>query len=418
MYCTRGFAEKKTCCIHKSKVIMLSTKKKPAIALTGATGFLGSHLMASMLKNGYKIIVLGRASKEETLQERISKLLGWFGIKELAGQLILVEIDFLEPMLGIPEAKYKRLCEVTGQIIHCASDTSFAERKREPVFRSNVKCLAGILEFAKNADVNFFHYISTAYVEGANVTICKESISSSTGFLNVYEESKAQAEKIIDIFCKKHSIPFTIIRPSIVYGDSHTGRSLKFNALYFPLKSLKFVRDIYVNDIKNHSGNKSNQYGIFIDDEGYLHLPLRIHLPKEGALNLIPVDYFVNATMKIIVKPFSGGIFHLTNHSYTKLETITAYNEQLMMIKGVEIIYGKSAENKMRNPAEELFDRFIEPYIAYLSDNRIFDRVNTDNVTGNLYPPEFTYEIFKTCMEYAIDVKWGELLFAEEYVNS
>ena len=35
-----------------------------------------------------------------------------------------------------------------------------------------------------------------------------------------------------------------------------------------------------------------------IDEEGYLFLPLRIYLPEEGALNLIPVDYFVNATIK------------------------------------------------------------------------------------------------------------------------
>ncbi len=55
----------------------------------------------------------------------------------------------------------------------------------------------------------------------------------------------------------------------------------------------------------------------------------------------------------------------------------------------------------LRNPAEELFDRFIEPYRPYLSDNRIFDRANTDLVTDNLNPPEFTYEIFKNCMEYA-----------------
>lgn len=393
-------------------------KNKSTIALTGATGFLGSHLMASMIKSGYKIIVLGRASKEESLQERISKLLGWFGIKELASQLMMVEIDLLQPMLGIPETDYKKLCEVTGQIIHCASDTSFAERKRETVFKSNVKSLTGIFEFAKHAGVDFFHYISTAYVAGANETFLKESISSSTDFLNVYEESKAQAEKAIVSFCKKHSIPFTIIRPSIVYGDSQTGRSLKFNALYFPLKSLKFVRDIYLNDIKNHGGYKSNKYGIYIDDEGYLRLPLRIYLPKDGALNLIPVDYFVDATIKIVENTSTGGIFNLTNHDYTKLETITAYNEQLMMMKGVRIIYGKAAQNEMLNPAEELFDRFIEPYLTYMSDKRIFDRVNTDEVTGNFYPPEFSYEIFKSCMEYAIDVKWGELIFAEENVNS
>jgi hypothetical protein len=137
-------------------------------------------------------------------------------------------------------------------------------------------------------------------------------------------------------------------------------------------------------------------------------------LPQEGVLNLIPVDYFVNATMKIIANASSVGIYHLTNNSHTKLEIISVYNEQFMKIKGVEIIYGKSADNVLRNPAEELFDRFIEPYRLYLSDNRIFDRVNTDLITDNLYPPAFTYEIFKNCMEYANSVNWGESIFAEE----
>lgn len=387
-------------------------KNKPIIALTGATGFLGSHLMASMLSGGYKIIILGRPAKEETLQERISKLLRWFGIEELAGQLELVVIDFLKPMLGIPEAEYKNLCTTTEQIIHCASDTSFSERKRDNVFKSNVTSLEGILEFAANAKVNFFHYISTSYVSGKNGTICKECFSSATEFLNVYEESKALAENIIGTFCENNSIPFTIIRPSIVYGDSRTGRSLRFNALYFPLQSVKYIKEIYLNDIINHGGKKSGQFGIFIDDEGYLFLPLRIYLPKEGALNLIPVDYFVNATMKIIDNATSGGIYHLTNNSPAKLEMISAYNEHFMKIKGVEIIYGKSADNGFRNPPEELFDRFIEPYRDYLSDNRIFDRANTDLVTDNLHPPEFTDEIFKNCMEYAIRVNWGESIFA------
>ena len=145
--------------------------------------------------------------------------------------------------------------------------------------------------------------------------------------------------------------------------------------MYFPVRSAQTIRDIYLNDILNNGGLKAAKNGIFIDKEGYLFLPLRIYLPKEGALNLIPVDYFVNATMKIIANASSGGIYHLTNNSPTKLEMISIYNEHFMKIKGVEIIYGKSADNDLlRNPAEELFDRFIEPYRPYLSDNRVFDR--------------------------------------------
>lgn len=389
----------------------MSVDNKPATALTGATGFLGSHLMASMLSNDYRIIVLGRCSKEETLHERISKLLKWFGIEKFASRLELIEVDFLKPLLGLPVTEYKKLCEETGQIIHCASDTSFTERKREAVFNSNVTSLEGILEFALNANVNFLHYISTAFVAGKNVTICKECITSSGDFINVYEESKARAEITISSFCNKNEIPFTLIRPSIVYGDSKTGRSLKFNALYFPLQSLKVIRDIYLNDIQNNNGRKSKPHEIFIDEEGDLVLPMRIYLPKEGALNLIPVDYFVNATVKILDKASSGGIYHITNNSGTKLEMVTSYNEKLMRLKGVEFVYGKPPENTSLNPAEELFDRFVTPYRPYLSDSRIFDRANTDLVTDNLHPPEFTYEIFKNCMEYAISVNWGHSIF-------
>jgi len=274
-----------------------------------------------------------------------------------------------------------------------------------------VTSLQGILEFATNSGVSFFHYISTAYVAGSNITLCKECIPESTDFLNVYEESKAKAEIIIDSFCRKNNIPFTLIRPSIVYGDSQTGRSLRFNALYFPLQSAKYIRDIYLNDIKNNGGKKSAQAGIFIDKEDYLFLPLRIFLPAKGSLNVIPVDYFVNATKNIIANASPGGIYHLTNNYHTNLDIISKFNERLMKVRGVEIIYGRSKENIMRNPAEELFDRFVEPYRLYLSDNRIFDRTNTDLATDKMYPPEFTFEIFRKNMEYAISVNWGELIF-------
>ena len=115
--------------------------------------------------------------------------------------------------------------------------------------------------------------------------------------------------------------------------------------------------------------------------------------------------------MKIIANASTGGIYHLTNNSLIKLQEISLYNDQFLKIKGVEVIYGRSANKVLRNPVEELFDRFIEPYRSYLSDVRIFERTNTDLVTNNLYPPEFTPDIFRICMEYAISVNWGESIF-------
>jgi nucleoside-diphosphate-sugar epimerase len=396
----------------------MTFKNKPVIALTGATGFLGSHLMADLVTKGYNLIIFGRPSKNESLQERIFKLLNWFGAENLSEQVTCIDTDLSQDYLGISNNEYSRLCSLVDSVIHCASDTSFSESKREKVMASNINNLKGVLEFSKNAHVYFFHYISTAYVAGSGATYCKETISSVKTFTNVYEESKAAAENIISEFCDKNLIPLSIIRPSIVYGDSQTGRSLKFNALYFPVRSAQTIRDIYLNDIMNNGGLKAFKNGIFIDKEGYLFLPLKIYLPVEGDINIIPVDYFVSTTIKIIEDGFINGIYHITNPCRTTMKTVARYYEKLMKVRGIEIIYGPMPNDLVRNPAEELFDRFIEPYRPYLSDNREFERTNTLLITDNLNPPEFTYEIFKTCMEYAIEVKWGELIFEEEYVNN
>lgn len=396
----------------------MTLKNKPVIALTGATGFLGSHLMAGLITKGYNIVVFGRAAKNESLQERIFRLLKWFVVENLSEQVTCIDTDLSQDYLGISNNEYSRLCSLVDSVIHCASDTSFSESKREKVMAANINNLRGILEFSKNAHVNFFHYISTAYVAGSDVTYCRETLSPAKTFTNVYEESKAAAENIISGFCDKNDIPLSIIRPSIVYGDSQTGRSLKFNALYFPVRSAQSIRDIYLNDILNNGGLKAAKNGIFIDKEGYLFLPLKIYLPHEGDINIIPVDYFVISTISIMENCSDNGIYHLTNPNRTTMKILAKYYEQLMKVRGIEIIYGMMPNDLVRNPAEELFDRFVEPYRPYLSDNREFDRTNTLLITDNLNPPEFTYEIFKTCMEYAIDVKWGELIFEEEYEQS
>ena len=263
-------------------------KNKPLIALTGATGFLGSHIMAALLRKGYAVIVLGRSARSETLEQRVTRLLGWFGMEESVGRPETVDIDFRKPRLGIPEPQYRELCARIDQIIHCASDTNFSERKRDLVFEANVSGLQGILEMAARSRLANFHYISTAYVAGADDTLCRETLSEASVFVNVYEESKARAEKIIAAHCAEHSIPLTINRPSVVYGDSRTGRSLKFSALYFPIKSLQHIKEIYLNDIRLHEGKRSREGGISLDSQGRLNLPLRMVLPGRARSTSFP----------------------------------------------------------------------------------------------------------------------------------
>ena len=200
--------------------------------VTGATGFLGSHIMAGLLRKGKGLVIAGRASGNESLEERIRKLLVWFGIEHLQGLLECRETDFRRMRMGLGEDEYEKLCSRGLSIIHCASDTSFTERDRAKVMQSNVESLTEIVSFACKSNAPFFHLISSAYAAGIDHVECTEAPVISAEFTNVYEESKAKAEKIVSGRCREADLPYTIIRPSIIFGDSVTGRSLRFNALY------------------------------------------------------------------------------------------------------------------------------------------------------------------------------------------
>ena len=396
----------------------MGNKGKSVIALTGATGFLGSHLMATLLETGHKLVILGRPSRKETLQERILKLLRWFGLETCLPQLELAEIDFCAPRCGLSEPHYAKLCAMTSQVIHCASDTSFAESNRARVYESNVEGLKGILTFAADARVTYLHYIGTAYAAGDNEGTCPEALPTASTFTNVYEESKAHAERILVDYCREHRIALKIIRPTIVYGDSQTGRALKFNALYQPIKSLQYIRNLFIDDIQNNNGKKARDFNIHLDAEGYLHLPMKLYLPREGYINLIPVNYFVDAVIAVIDHPSSNMFYHVASDTPLTMSTLAQYTLRLLKVKEVELVYDAPDDQLPRSTIEALFDRFIEPYRPYLSDVRMFEWFNTKSAMGGEAPPELTYEIFTRCMEYAMRVEWGKGLFRDSATES
>lgn len=384
---------------------MAETAKRTFL-LTGATGFLGSHLMAALVERKYRLIILGRCANGVSLAERVAKLLAWFGLENRSAGVETAEVDLLKPFLDLEKGRYEELCARADQIIHCASDTRFSERHRRESTDTNVGSLCGMIDFARDCKASRFHYVSTAYVGDATSPLCLEAPVSHANPANVYEENKARAEEEVAARCGKYAIPFTILRPSIVYGDSGTGRSTCFTALYHHVKSLHMIREIYLKDIREHGGDKSRACGIYLDCDGTLHLPLRIFLPQCGYINLIPIDYFVAAVLSVLDHGEAGHIYHLTSDAPKTMEELASYCKTFFKIKGIEILYGDAPSGFRPNPAEELFNRFIAPYRPYLSDTRTFDRNNMNHAAPGLVPPEFSYEIFERCMQYAINANW------------
>jgi len=375
--------------------------------LTGATGFLGGHLMAALLERGDRLVVLGRSSNGTPLRERILRYARWLGRSGQIDRVESIEADFLRPRCGLSPAVYESLCSRALPIIHAASDTRFSEVKRSEITETNVLGLKGVLGLAEDGRAPFFHYISTAFASGTGSGGCPERVADTEEFANVYEETKARAEREVIAACRRGAIPYTLIRPSIVYGDSRTGRSTRFNALYFNVKSLHLIRDIYLGDIRKNGGRKSGAHGVSLDEDGTLHLPLRIRLPRRGSLNLVPIDYFVAATLAILDGAEDESVYHVTNPRPNDLEELAGFCESFLRIRGIDIRYSPR-DGEVLSPPEALLNRLIEPYRPYLADTRRFERARTDTVTGGLPVPRLTYDNFERCMQYAVDMKWRD----------
>ena len=213
--------------------------------------------------------------------------------------------------------------------------------------------------------------------------------------------------------CRTEGLRLTIYRPSIVYGHSRTGRSLIFNALYYPVRMALFLRNLYENDILERGGKKAETVGVQIETDGSIRLPLRIEVHKEGGINLIPVDYFIDAFIALMEEALDGGVFHIVNQKSKKIEDIIEYSSRLFRMTGIRACQAEDFKSIPKNALELLFDHYLETYDPYMRDTRIFEMKKCGPILRKrgITCPDFDYDIFARCMNFAVEVNWGSRLF-------
>ncbi len=388
--------------------------RKKTILITGAAGFLGSHLAVALLDRGFHLILLARPRNGMSAENRVETLLDWFERKpeQEAGRLRVAEGHLERPKLGLSDTLYSELLGSVDEIFHCAADTSFSERKRSRVEESNLVATQNVLNLAARGRCGVFHHISTAYVAGKRQGICAETLEEAADFHNVYEETKHASEMLVDKICAEARIHRYIYRPSIVYGDSQSGRSFRFNALYYPIRLVHYFRELYLKDILDNGGQNASAMGVRLLQDGKLHLPLRIENNREGSLNVIPIDYFVEAVMALMDQGLGGDIYHIVNPRIVRLDQIIGYVNRYFGVDGIRPELGDSFTHNPKNPLETLLSRHIEAYEPYMQDLRTFDRKNCGDVldTAGLDCPDFDYPMFERCVDYALETEWGKSL--------
>jgi NAD(P)-dependent dehydrogenase (short-subunit alcohol dehydrogenase family) len=248
--------------------------------VTGATGFIGHNLIPLLLERRGKIYVLVRKGSEEKL-DRLRPRWG-----KAAKRVVAVRGDLTRPFLGVPPAKRKELEGKIDHFFHLAAIydlTANAASQEE----TNMNGTRNAVKLAEAIGAKRFHHVSSIAAAGLFPgTFTEDMFEEATGLDNPYFRTKHDSEGLVREHC---SIPWRIYRPAIVVGDSRTGEIDKIDGPYYFFKLIQKMR------------RAMPAWMPAIGLEG-------------GRLNIVPVDYVVQAMDHIAHLPRQDGkCFHLTD---------------------------------------------------------------------------------------------------------
>jgi NAD(P)-dependent dehydrogenase (short-subunit alcohol dehydrogenase family) len=245
--------------------------------VTGATGFIGRHLLAELLERDGTIYVLVRDGSRGKLDALLQRL----GAPE--GRIHAVSGDLARPALGVGPFE-----EPIDHLFHLAAVYD-VEADEEASERANVEGTQHVIEFANAHQVGRFHHVSSIAVAGEYHGVFQEDMFDEGQRLpHHYHRTKYESERLVREGVEAKTL---IYRPGLVVGHSETGEMDKVDGPYYYFKLLQKLR---------HA------------------LPEWFPLagPQGGETNIVPVDYVAKAMDHIAHLPddeLPSDTFHLVN---------------------------------------------------------------------------------------------------------
>jgi NAD(P)-dependent dehydrogenase (short-subunit alcohol dehydrogenase family) len=248
--------------------------------VTGATGFIGRHLLERLLERKGAIHCLVRKESLGKFQELREQL----GVGE--ERLVAVVGDLAKPKLGVTPAQQRQLAGKVKHFFHLAALYDLAADAQSQI-TANVEGTRHALELADALKAGCFHHVSSIAAAGLYSGVFREDMFDEAEELDhPYFRTKHDSEGLVR---KEYARPYRVYRPGIVIGDSRTGEIDKIDGPYYFFRLIKKMRQTLPPWMPT------------IGLEG-------------GRINLVPVDWVAAALDHIAHKPaLDGHTFHLTD---------------------------------------------------------------------------------------------------------
>ncbi|MCI0703099.1 MAG: NAD-dependent epimerase/dehydratase family protein, partial [Planctomycetia bacterium] len=166
------------------------------VLLTGATGFVGSHVAEALVRRGDTVRTLARSGSDTAFIESL-------GVSVVRGDLTDAEA-------------IKRAVEGCDVVVHCAAkvgDWGPVDEYR----KVNVEGLRNLFDAILDKPLHRFIHVSTLGVYAARHHHgTDETEPLPNDHIDGYTQSKVEAERLALQYHRKQQVPVTILRPGFV----------------------------------------------------------------------------------------------------------------------------------------------------------------------------------------------------------
>ncbi|MEV0202287.1 SDR family oxidoreductase [Nonomuraea sp. NPDC050691] len=185
----------------------------------GATGFVGRHLILALGRAGVQVSTANRSG------ESYRRLVAWLAGHGHHPAPADVRVDFGTPSLTQDDVA---AWDDVTEIYNCAGAYRFGMTADE-AHRANVGSVRAIVAFAARLPrLRRLVHVSGYRVGGqdpALVPWSDERRRTTYRALGAYEASKVEADAVLQAAADRAGVPWSVVNPSSVIGDSVTGES-------------------------------------------------------------------------------------------------------------------------------------------------------------------------------------------------